>query len=84
TLRVEAPASIAQAGEVVDRERMAVESESDRADSFEDAAFTGPEPDAVQDALGDWVVDLREQSRLSTGVECLLNVSKVKILAGHR
>lgn len=62
-LRVEAPASVTQAGEVINRERMTAETESDRADSFEDAAFTEPDADAVVDALGDYVVDLREEDR---------------------
>lgn len=84
TLRVEAPASIAQAGEVVERERLAFETENDRASSFEDAEFTGPEADAVQDALGDWVVDLREDVRLGEGMTCLLHVGRTRILGAHR
>lgn len=84
TLRVEAPASIAQAGEVVERERLAVETENDRASAFEDAEFTGPEADAVQDALGDWVVDLREDARLGEGMTCLLHVGRTRILGAHR
>lgn len=84
TLRVEAPASIAQAGEVVERERLAFETENDRASAFEDAEFTGPEADAVQDALGDWVVDLREDVRLGEGMTCLLNVGRTRILGAHR
>ncbi|MDH1104839.1 hypothetical protein N5C55_02965 [Pseudomonas otitidis] len=84
TLRVEAPASIAQAGEVVGRERLAFETENDRASSFEDAEFTGPEADAVQDALGDWVVDLREDVRLGEGMTCLLHVGRTRILGAHR
>lgn len=83
-LRVEAPASIAQAGEVIDRERLAFEVENDRAGSFEEAAFTGPEPDAEQDALGDWVVDLRDPGRLAGGVTCLQHLARTKILGGHR
>lgn len=84
TLRVEAPASIAQAGEVVERERLAFETENDRASAFEDAEFTGPEAGAVQDALGDWVVDLRENGRLAEGAVCLLHVGRTRILGTHR
>lgn len=84
TLRVEAPTSIAQAGEVVERERLAFETENDRASSFQDAEFTGPEADAVQDALGDWVVDLREDVRLGEGMTCLLHVGRTRILGAHR
>ncbi len=83
-LRIEAPASVTQAGEVIDRERVAIETESDRADSFEDATFTGPDADAVQDALGDWVVDIREDERRAQALSCLMHVGRVKILGAHR
>lgn len=83
-LRIEAPASVAQAGEVIDRERVAIETESERADSFEDAIFTGPDADAVLDALGDWVVDLREDERRAQALSCLMHVGRVKILGAHR
>lgn len=83
-LRVEVPASVAQAGEVINRERMTAETESDRADSFEDAAFTDPDPDAVVDALGDYVVDLREEDRRVDALACLLNMATVQIVDAHR
>lgn len=83
-LRVEAPASVAQAGEVINRERVAIETESDRADAFEDADFTAPDADAVVDALGDYVVDIREEDRRIESLSCLLNVGRVQILGAHR
>lgn len=84
-LRVEAPASIAQAGEVIRRDSIAAETESDRADAFANVeAFTAPEDDATEDAMGDWVVDLREPDRLDDAVLCGLQMAKVQILAAHR
>lgn len=83
-LRVEALASVAQAGEVISRERMAFETESDREAEFLEATFSAPEPDANQDALGDWVVDLREGSRRGDALACGLSMAAVKILAAHR
>lgn len=83
-LRIEAPASVAQAGEVFDRQRVAIETESDRSEEFEGATFTEPEADAVQDALGDWVVDLREDERRALALSCLMHVGRVEILDAHR
>lgn len=59
TLTVEAPTSVAQAGAVLRRDGGSVESELSRADDWESAEFTEPEPDAVQDAIEDYLVDLR-------------------------
>lgn len=84
-LRVEAPQSIAQAGEVIRRDSAAAESESDRAEAFASAeSFDAVEPGAVQDALGDWVVDLREPARLTGAADCLLQVARAQILDAHR
>ncbi|UCP00103.1 hypothetical protein LF844_09905 [Metapseudomonas lalkuanensis] len=84
TLRVEAPASVAQAGEVISRERIAVETESDREAEFEGAEFTEPEADATEDALGDWVVDLREEERRVGALSCGLEMATASILGAHR
>ncbi|WP_052659178.1 hypothetical protein [Pseudomonas sp. LFM046] len=84
TLRVEAPASVAQAGEVISRERIALETESDREAEFEGAEFTEPESDAVEDALGDWVVDLRENDRRAAALSCGLAMATTSILGAHR
>ncbi|BAU76127.1 hypothetical protein [Metapseudomonas furukawaii] len=84
SLRVEAPASVAQAGEVISRERVALETESDREAEFEGATFTEPEADAIQDALGDWVVDLREEERRIDAISCLLAMAATSIRAAHR
>ena len=68
-LRIESPASILQAGEVIRRDSITAETNLDRASEFESATFDAPEPDATEDALGDWIVDLRESDRLDDIVE---------------
>lgn len=83
-LRIEAPASIAQAGEVIRRDRITSETQSDRASEFESAVFTAPEPDATEDALGDWVVDVRETDRLDDAVAVGVSIARAQILAAHR
>lgn len=84
TLTVEAPESVAQAGEVLRRDGASLESELDRADEWESEEFTGPAADAVQDALEDWVVDLREDGRLGASVQCQLATAATNILSAHR
>ncbi len=84
TLRVEAPASVAQAGEVISRERIALETESDREAEFEGAEFTEPDADATEDALGDWVVDVREDDRRAAALSCGLAIATATILGSHR
>ncbi|MFV3332234.1 hypothetical protein ACNFIA_14980 [Pseudomonas sp. NY15437] len=84
TLTVEAPASVAQAGAVLRRDGGSVESELARAEDWESAAFTAPEPDAVQDAIEDYLVDLRETPRLELAASCLLMGARVSILSAHR
>ncbi|MDT4839376.1 hypothetical protein FQZ97_731650 [compost metagenome] len=84
TLRVEAPASVEQAGEVISRERIALETESDREAEFEGAEFAEHEPDATEDALGDWVVDLREEERRASALSCGLAMATASILGAHR
>lgn len=83
-LRIESPASILQAGEVIRRDRITAETESDRAAEFEAATFTAPEPDATLDTLGDWVVDVRENTRLQDAVAVGVSMARVQILSAHR
>ncbi|WP_430292966.1 hypothetical protein [Pseudomonas sp. B1-22] len=83
-LTVEAPPSIAQAGEVIRRDGTAVESELDRADNWESEDFSTTEPDAVIDELGDAVINLREPERLSLAIRCQLATSAASILSAHR
>lgn len=83
-LRIEAPASIAQAGEVIRRDSITVETESDREAEFEGATYTTTEADAVQDALGDWVVDLRDSPRLEGAAVIGVSMARVQVLAAHR
>lgn len=84
TLTVEAPTSVAQAGEVLRRDGAALESDLERAGEWEAAEFGAPDSDAQQDALGDWVVDLREDDRLAASVKCQLATAAVSILSAHR
>lgn len=83
-LRITSPASIAQAGEVIRRDRITAETESDRAAEFESAVFNEPDPDATEDALGDWVVDLREPTRLDGAIAVGVSMARVQILSAHR
>lgn len=84
TLRLEAPASVAQAGEVISRDRIAMDTESDQEQTFLSATYTSPEPGAVQDALGDWVVDIRNEERRLLGLSTILAIGRVSILGAHR
>lgn len=84
TLRLEATASIAQAGEVIRRDSVAAETENDRADEFVEAVFTAPEADATQDALGDWAVDLHDSARREQAFTTLAETARVQILSAHR
>jgi hypothetical protein len=83
-LRVEAPASVAQAGEVIGRDRVALDTESDREQAFLTATYTAPEPDAAEDALGDYVVDVRSEARRSQAIGCLLAMASTSIWDKHR
>ena len=84
TVTVLAQSSIDQAGEVLRRDGTSIESENDRTQDWESAAFTAPAGDAVQDAAGDYVVDLRDDIRLGAAMGCLYAVASTKILAAHR
>lgn len=84
TLRLEAPASVAQAGQVISRDRIAMDTESDQEQTFLNATYTSPEPGAVQDALGDYVVDIRNEERRQLGLSTILAMGRVSILSAHR
>lgn len=83
-LTVEAPASVAQAGEVLRRDGTAIESELDRAKTWESDEFTNSEPDAQPDELGDKVINLREPERQALAVRCQLATAATSILSAHR
>lgn len=83
-LTVIAPASVAQAGEVLRRDGTAIESEIDRASNWESSTFTSIDGDAHQDALGDWVIEERDDARLSDSVLCQVAVAATSILSAHR
>lgn len=84
TLRLEAPASVAQAGQVISRDRIAMDTESDQEQTFLNATYTSPEPGSVQDALGDYVVDIRNEERRQLGLSTILAMGRVSILSAHR
>jgi hypothetical protein len=85
TIRVEAPGSVAAAGEVVQRDQVAADSSDvERVSEWENAVFDVQDPDAVEDALGDWVVDLREVDRWSAALQCMLSIHRATLLRAHR
>jgi hypothetical protein len=84
TLRLEAPASIAQAGQVISRDRIAMDTESDQEKTFLNATYTSPEPGAVQDDLGDFVIDIRNEDRRQLGLSTIMAMARVSILGAHR
>lgn len=83
-VNVVAETSVAQAGEVLRRDGTSFESETDRSKDWESAAFTAPVADAAQDALNDWVVNVRDDVRLSASVLCQAAGARVAILSAHR
>lgn len=85
SIRIEAPASIAASGEVLQRDQLAADSSDvPRVSEWESATFTVQDPDAVEDALGDWVVDLREVDRWSAALQCALSIHRTTLLRAHR
>lgn len=84
-LRVEAPGSIAAAGEVIRRDRAAVDSsDQERAETFAEPGWKGLEAGGSYDAVGDWVVNLRQQSRWQAAMVCAVAMARVQILEAHR
>ncbi|WP_325435611.1 hypothetical protein [Pseudomonas nitroreducens] len=83
-LTVKAPTSIAQAGEVLRRDGTAFETETDRASEWEGSTFVSIDEDAVQDDLNDWVIEERDDDRLSASVLCQVAAASTSILAAHR
>jgi hypothetical protein len=84
-LRVEAPASIDASGEVIRRDRIAVDSsEQERTETFAEPGWKGFEPGGSYDDVGDWVVDLREASRWQQALVSAVAAARVQILEAHR
>lgn len=84
-LRVEAPASIASAGEVIRRDRVAVDgSDQERAQTFAEPGWKGLAAGGSYDAVGDWTVDLRQMDRWQQATVCAVSIARVQILAAHR
>jgi hypothetical protein len=71
---VTAPASVAAAGAVISRERLAFEVESEQAEQWGSGAFT----DGVTG-----VVDVRDDGRRVAALQCVLNQAVTKIIAAH-
>lgn len=74
-LKVYAPASVAQAGEQVSRERLAVQIEDDRADAWESDDVSG---------ASDGFTDLGNATRRAAAIEVLLHQAQTTILSSHR
>lgn len=74
-LKVFAPASVAQAGEQVSRERLAIQIEDDRADAWERDEIKGG---------NDGFTDLGSAARRSSAIEVLLHQAQTTILSSHR
>lgn len=75
TLKVYAPASVAQAGEQVSRERLTVQVEDAKADDWEGEEFTGGT---------DGFTDLGNSARRGAAIEVLLHQAQTTILSSHR
>lgn len=75
TLKVYAPTSVAQAGEQVSRDRLAVQIEDDRADAWEGDEVTGGT---------DGFTDLGNSARRAAAIEVLLHQAWTTILSSHR
>lgn len=77
TLRIEATASVEQAGEQITRERLALEIEDKRAETWES------EPITDKDSKGG-ITDLGDESRRAAAINVLVNQAYVAILGAHR
>lgn len=73
-LTVTAPASVAAAGPVIARERLAFEVENERAEQWGSDPFT---------AATTGLEDLRDDSRRATALLCVLNQAATTIIAAH-
>lgn len=84
-IRVEATASIEAFGEVSMRDRVAVDSsDQERVNTFAEAGWKGLEAGGSYEAPGDWVVNLREQSRWQQALVCAVATAYTQILKTHR
>ncbi|ACL71481.1 conserved hypothetical protein [Thioalkalivibrio sulfidiphilus HL-EbGr7] len=82
-LTVRAPQSIARHGVVTGRERSVAFTDFDSGD-WEREADQGRPEGAVQDALGDWIVDHDDRDQCDLAIETLLAMARTRILAAHR
>lgn len=73
-LSVTATASVAAAGPVIARDRLALEVENERGTLWDSEPFT---------AGTNSLEDLRDESRRATAVQCVLNQAATKIIAAH-
>lgn len=82
-LTVHAPQSITRHGVVVGRERGVAHTDRDTAEWEREPARERP-PEAVEDALGDWIIDQADRDQSDDAIETLLAVARTRILAAHR
>ncbi|MGA4442621.1 hypothetical protein ACPA2N_25995 [Ectopseudomonas hydrolytica] len=84
-LRVEAPASVDAAGEVIRRDRLAVDgSDQEAASAFAEPGWSGLAAGGSYESPGDWVLNLREQERWQAALVCAVAMARVQILDAHR
>jgi hypothetical protein len=85
TVRIEATTSVAQAGEVIQRDQFSADSgDSDKGAAWEAATFTAPDPDAAEDDLGDYVLDVRDVDRWTSALQCALSIHRTTLQRAHR
>lgn len=85
TVRIEAAASVAQTGEVIQRDQFSADSgASDKGEAWQSAAFNAPDPDAALDAIGDWVLDVRDVNRWTSALLCALSIHRTTLQRAHR
>lgn len=82
-LRVEAPASVADVGEVIAREGSAVEIESDRTERWEQSLERQSRGGLVEGSFTSGDDDLREEGRRQLFLRCLLEQAATSIVRAH-
>lgn len=83
TITLQAPGSSAAFGEQIKRERYSDDVEYDP-QSWEAQPINGLPADAVQDDLGDWVIDKDEGARRSQVLQAAIAREAVEIATSHR
>ncbi|WP_312483513.1 hypothetical protein [Pseudomonas sp.] len=76
SIRIEATASVAQAGEQITRERLALQIENDQAEAWESDPITEAKPGGAH--------DLVDEVRREAAINVLMNKARTTILGAHR